>query len=263
MAFLASKILWTLAQPGNLLLAALVSGILLSALGGGARRWGRVLSTAAALGLIGATFLPLGSWALQPLERRFPQPQAPERLDGILLLGGMVDQFLTAAHGQPALTDAAERLVEFSDLARRHPEARLVIAGGSGYLRGQELKEGPVIAEALRRMGFAVERIAFETESRNTHENIRNAFAIARPQPGERWALVTSAFHMPRAVGIARVLGWPVIPWPVDYRTGGMDGFGPASLSGGLRRLDMAAREWCGLAGYRMLGWTNALFPAP
>ena len=46
-----------------------------------------------------------------------------------------------------------------------------------------------------------------------------NALAMAVPKPGQRWVLLTGALHMPRAVAIARQVGFPVVPWPTDYLT--------------------------------------------
>jgi uncharacterized SAM-binding protein YcdF (DUF218 family) len=88
---------------------------------------------------------------------------------------------------------------------------------------------------------------------------------IANPQPGERWLLLTSAFHMPRAVAVFRAVGFPVEPYPVDWRTTGpADLFRPyPSVSEGLRRTDVAVREWVGLLLYRLTGKTAELFPAP
>jgi len=85
-----------------------------------------------------------------------------------------------------------------------------------------------------------------------------------RPAAGERWLLVTSAFHMPRAIGCFRAVGFDVIPWPVDYRTSGP---GDAwrlfpRASEGLRRVDLAAKEWAGLLAYYVTGRSTALLPA-
>jgi uncharacterized SAM-binding protein YcdF (DUF218 family) len=258
-AFVLSKLFWILAQPGNLLLAALVGGSLL----GRRFRLGRALAAAAAALLLAVAVLPVGEWALRPLEERFPRPELPARVDGIVVLGGMVDQVVAHHRGAPALTDAAERLVEFADLARRFPEARLVATGGSGRLDEQDLKEAPVMEEALRRMGFDASRVLFEDRSRNTHENVLYSRDLVGPRPGETWVVVTSASHLPRSVGIFRRAGWPVLGWPADYRTGAGRGVGTPSLSGNLAMLDFAAREWLGLLAYRLMGRTDALLPAP
>jgi len=76
---------------------------------------------------------------------------------------------------------------------------------------------------------------------------------------------VTSAFHMPRSVGLFRRAGFTVVPVPVDFRTGGpQDAWRPFTLPGdGMRRVEIVTREWIGLAAARLLGQTDALLPGP
>ncbi len=264
MSFTASKLLWVLAQPGNLLLVILLAGI---AIGWSAhprrRAWGRRLATSSLLVLVAVAVLPLGEWALRPLEERFSLPTLPEHVDGIVVLGGSVDQVVTAARGIPVLTEQSERLVEFVHLARRYPGARLVATGGSGQLDEQALKEAPVVEETLRRLGIDTDRVLFEDQSRNTYENAILSKRLVDPQPGETWVLVTTAFHQPRAVGIFRAAGWPVIPYPVDYRTRPGYRIGRPALGSNLDRLETAAREWVGLVAYRLMGRTESLLPGP
>ena len=57
-----------------------------------------------------------------------------------------------------------------------------------------------------------------ERRSRNTQENAEFSKALVAPKEGERWLLVTSAFHMPRSVGLFRKAGFAVEPYPVDWR---------------------------------------------
>jgi uncharacterized SAM-binding protein YcdF (DUF218 family) len=104
-----------------------------------------------------------------------------------------------------------------------------------------------------------------ESRSRTTRENALFSRRLVEPHEGERWLLVTSAWHMPRSVGCFRQAGFPVVPYPVDYRTRGpQDRWRTfSSLSEGLRRLDLATKEWIGLLGYRLAGYTDALFPGP
>jgi uncharacterized SAM-binding protein YcdF (DUF218 family) len=86
-----------------------------------------------------------------------------------------------------------------------------------------------------------------------------------QPQPGQRWLLVTSANHMPRAMGAFRKAGFTVEPWPVDYRTA--DKYDRYLMfeapSEGLRRLELAVHEWIGLIAYRLMGRSDELFPRP
>jgi uncharacterized SAM-binding protein YcdF (DUF218 family) len=87
---------------------------------------------------------------------------------------------------------------------------------------------------------------------------------MIRPSAGQRWLLVTSAWHMPRAIGCFRKAGFPVEAWTVDYRTSGRIDLWPNSnLTVGLRQIDFATREYVGLLMYYLSGRTSALFPGP
>ncbi|HYD32561.1 MAG TPA: YdcF family protein [Azospirillaceae bacterium] len=200
---------------------------------------------------------------MKPLESRFSPPQLPERVDGIIVLGGAVAPTVSKGRGQPAVNQAAERLIEFAGLARHYPAARLVFTGGSGQLTHQDTPEVPVARTALERMGLDPARVLFEGESRNTWENALYSLDLVKPSEGEVWVLVTSAYHMPRSVGIFRRVGWRVVPYPVDYRTQLDPDFPRFDLIWGMDLASDAIREWIGLAAYRLMGRTDSLFPKP
>jgi uncharacterized SAM-binding protein YcdF (DUF218 family) len=261
MSFVASKLFWWIANPGNVLLALLCLGVV--ALFAGRRRLGGALVAAVALLELAVTLLPVGSWLLLPLENRFPIPTLPAHVDGIVVLGGSIDPVISAARHQPILTDSAERLFAFVALARRYPDAKLLFTGGSAALVDTTDREADVARAVLGALGLDLERVAFERESRNTYENAIDSKRMADPKPGETWVLITSAYHMPRAVGCFRAQGWPVTPYPVDYGTA--PGGNPPALTllGGLDEVHWALREWIGLAFYALSGRTDRLFPGP
>ena len=265
MSFVLSKVLWPLLAPANFLVFLLVTGFGLQMLGGRrGRRFGLGL-TAGVLTLLSLlAVLPVWAWMILPLESRFPQPVWPEKIDGVIVLGGVVDTSASAAWKRPVVNHAADRLTELAWLARRYPEARLVFTGGSGSLSNPEQLEAPLVRTVLERIGVPVERMVFEDRSRNTLENAVFTKELVKPKPGETWVLVTSAYHMPRSVGIFRKIGWPVLPDPVAYYTGLDDGspYG-LNLAKDLYVLDDAIHEWIGLFSYRLLGRTDALFPGP
>lgn len=265
MFFYLSKILWFLAAPSNLLPTLALAGVVLTALTR-LRRTGLALASAALLAMLAAGLSPLPSIALRALEARFPVPDTgATQVDGIIILGGALAPDETLARGQPDLNEAGERIVVGLELALRHPQARVLLSGGSGRLFGESSSEAEATALLLEALGLQRERMILEPDSRNTHENAIYSLAAARPAEGETWLLVTSAFHMPRSVAAFRQAGFPVTPYPVDFRTGGPDDPPPgfASVSGGLRRLDVVAREWVGLAAYYLTGRGDSLFPAP
>jgi uncharacterized SAM-binding protein YcdF (DUF218 family) len=263
MFFVLSKLVWALVRPGNLLVLLLAAGqgLRLSRTPWVRRLAGRITTTVIWL-MVAITVLPVGDWSLRPLEDRFPQPELPAHVDGIILLGGSVHTEMTDDRGQPVINNAGERITEFVALARRYPDARLLFTGGSGFVFKGDLREADVVAEILGGVGFDLSRLTFERESRNTYENAVNSRALVAPRRGETWVLVTSAAHMPRSVGIFRHVGWPVLAFPVDYRTRRSTNWWPDFL-GGLDALNESAREWIGLLAYWLHRRTDALFPGP
>lgn len=262
MFFPLSKLAWLVLEPGNLLLLLLGAGVGL--LFRRFRKIGRGLLVAVAAAALAVAVLPVGPWLLAPLESRFPPPpQMPARVDGVIALGGGLDAASSAARGRPVATEHVERLVAFAALARRYPQARLVYAGGSGDLMTPAYREADAARLFLEELGVDPARVIFERDSRNTIENAAKAKNLVRPEAGELWLLVTSAWHMPRAMGVFRAQGWPVVAYPVGYLTGGRAVLVRPDLTRGLALLGLAAREWIGLAVYRIAGHVDALFPAP
>lgn len=262
MVFALSKVFWLVARPGDLLVIVLAVGVVRLWLSRGRR--GRALVTVAALGFAAVMILPLGDWLIRPLEARFPPPAVlPPRIAGIILLGGAVDVDVTAAHGQVALNGAAERVTATLALARRYPAAPVLVSGGNGEILSAAHGEAGPTARLLVEDGLDRGRLLIEDRSHTTYENALFSRALARPQPGAPWILVTSAAHMPRAVGCFRHVGWPdLLPFPVDYRSGRafVAGMG---LRSHLAVLDFAVHEWIGLVAYRLLGRIDSVFPGP
>jgi uncharacterized SAM-binding protein YcdF (DUF218 family) len=262
LTFVVSKLLWWPLRPGT---AAILLALLGLALLWRGRRWGRwpALFGIGFLGLM--ALLPLDQPVLRPLEDRFPRPATePAHIDGIVVLGGAVEQRLTEARGLPALNGAAERMTEPVALLRRHPEARLVFTGGTASLAPGALSEADVARQLWLDLGVPAERMSFESESRNTHENAVNTLRVVRPKPGETWLLITSASHMPRSMGVFRKAGWRITAWPVNYRTGADSGVWlETSFPVRLQEFEWGTREWLGLFAYWLMGRTDALFPAP
>lgn len=262
MSFIIGKLLWLIAAPANFLLLLLAVGTLRLTLS--QRQRGLSLVFAATVGLIAAAFLPGGEWFLMPLENRFASSEPPAQIDGIVVLGGAVDEVVSQARGRPSLTGEAERVVQASELARRYPQARVAVVGGTGRFSGAALPEAAVMRKFLVDRGVDPGRITEEARSRNTYENAVFGFQAVKPKSGESWILITSAAHMPRAVGCFRRAGWQVTPYPVDFRTTGrlswLSNWTPIEE---IALLNIAAKEWVGLAAYYVMGRTDTLFPGP
>jgi len=270
MFFYLSKILWFLADPGNLLLIALSVSAVLCFCGRGERigRWprlGRGLLAAAAVFALTVSVLPIGKALVVILEERFPMVrELPDKVDGVIVLGGIVNEVVTRSRGQISIGSGVGRLVEMAAIAKKYPQSKLVFTGGSGKLLTQKIKEADVVGPLLESLGIRPGRVIFENRSRNTFENAVFSRELIKPDPGETWILITSAFHMPRAVGSFREAGWRVTAYPVAFRYAAGESLGLGfSLGDGLGNLSSGLHEWLGLIFYRLTGKTDAFFPGP
>lgn len=253
-----------MALPTNFMIGLGLLGVMLLATR--FRRLGRALMGVSLVLLAICAWSPLGKLLLYPLETRFPAWDASKGApDGIIVLGGPLDADLSAAHGQAVVSAAGDRIVAGAMLAHRYPNARLLYTGGSANLLSNDAKEADYAADLFEGLGIARARLLTERSSRNTLENAEFSKAMVDPKPGERWVMVTSAFHMPRAVGLFRKAGFEVEAYPVDWKLGkDVDLFTFSNIAGdGLARTDPAVREWMGLIAYRLAGKTDALLPGP
>jgi uncharacterized SAM-binding protein YcdF (DUF218 family) len=243
-----------LASPSLLCALAALAGLVLLL----ATRWQRLARALLVLGIVPpllVLLLPLGDLAALPLEQRYPRPPAlPSHVDGIIVLGGAVRPWIFEDRGTPGLNEEAERMTEAAALAHAHPTARLVFTGGVGWRSRGGITESDAARLFFAGAGLAG-RVEFEDRSDTTWENALLSRRRAAPRPGETWVLVTSAIHMPRAVAAFAAVDWPVLPWPVAYRTRRSLNWVPGvNLPGRMRVLDIAVHEWVGMLVYRLRG---------
>lgn len=264
MFFVLSKVFWSVAQPLNFAIILLIAGRLAALF-----RWRRLAATAtivATLVLAISAWTSVGALMLNPLEERFKRPQAlPDHIDGIVVLGGGLEGAINLARGGYEMNSGGDRFLETAVLARRFPDANILVSGGTGTLMLEGEGDADTAVRFFGALGIPRERLLLENKSRNTAENAEFSKDLVNPQPGETWVLVTSAHHMPRSVGLFRKVGFPIIPWPVDYRTSGEEGWGlfRDNPVDSLQTTTMAVREWIGLFGYWFSGRIDTLLPAP
>jgi uncharacterized SAM-binding protein YcdF (DUF218 family) len=185
----------------------------------------------------------LSASAFRALEHRFPPWSDTDatKLRGIIVLGGGVQTFFSQTLASVPVTGAGERVTAATALASRFPNAVLLFSG-SGE---------PNITSILGAQGIRAERVLLETRSNSTAENAKDSAELVQPGGCERWILVTSAYHMPRAIGTFRQRGFHVEAFPVDYRS--------ADDSSAW----LVWREFAALVAYRAAQYTNALLPSP
>jgi uncharacterized SAM-binding protein YcdF (DUF218 family) len=262
--FILSKTLGAILLPTNLLIGIGAVGAILMATRFASL--GRKLVIVSVLLLVVCGLSPLGTLLLYPLEQRFPPWDAARGApDGIIVLGASIEADLSAAHGTPVVRSSPDRIIAAAALAHRYPNARIIFSGGSANLISNDAREADFAGAIFESLGIDKSRLIMERRSRNTLENAEFSKALVAPKADERWLLVTSAFHMPRSVGLFRKAGFAVEPYPVDWRVGGRDdllSFTNIALDG-LGRTDAAVREWMGLIAYRATGKIDEFLPGP
>ena len=254
--FVLSKLVGAFLRPDTWIVVALA--VILLAFATNKRRLGLWVSGLSFAGLFLLAVLPLGDLLLRPIETRYPaEPQLGD-VQGIILLGGGENARASAFWGQLQMNEGGERYTAALALARALPNAQLVFAGGSGTLRdttGAEVTEAAMAERFFLSHGIDPDRMMFEGKSRNTAENARLSLALADPAPGANWLLITSAFHMPRAMRSFERAGWAgLTAWPVDYRTARFGDRIGWNLTRNLDVLAIGIREHVGQIAYRMTG---------
>jgi len=256
MFFYASKLIWFAVQPSSMLLLLFLFGLLLYRFGRETLGIRVLVATVALYAFVGLS--PLANAMMLSLEQQYARPSMNQigTVDGMIVLGGVVDASVSRGRREISLNEAAERVTETAALAYRWPDARIVFAGGDAALIAPGEPEASAAKDFFTRIGIDPSRVTIEPDSRNTWENALFTKRLLAPEPDQRWLLITSAFHMPRAMGVFRATGFEVIPWPVDFRTHGPEDLLslPPRPSSAWRRVDLAAKEWVGYVVYYMTG---------
>jgi uncharacterized SAM-binding protein YcdF (DUF218 family) len=258
--FILSKVVWSLLNPISMALMLLVLAVILLWLN--KQKLARTLLTILAmLGLI-IWIYPIGSAPLYALETRFPAPASlPASVDGIIVLGGAEQLKVSASWQRAEVNQAAERILASAELARLYPAVPVIYSGGSNLVQMPELPSESVIRDLYTQTGMDNARLVVEGRARNTAEN----FVLIQdllPNPSGQYLLVTSAFHMPRSMGIARQHEMNVVPYPVDYRSHpATHRYADFDLFAHMEAIHIVWHEWLGLTAYYLTGKTASWLP--
>lgn len=259
--FIVSKVAWSLLSPSALFVWLTLLALLL--LYRGCLRAAKILLLTMTLMAFTVMAYPVGDILLEKLEQRFTVPaELPAKIDGIIVLGGG-EQLKTSLSWQaPQSGEAGDRYLAAAMLARHYPQTPVWVSGGSNLLQLAAHQEVADIHRQLLLMaGVPAAQIHIEQNSRNTYENLQNLQQVL-PDPDGQYLLITSAFHMPRSMGIARQLGLNMIAYPVDYRSQRSDQRQlDFALFEHLLTLDPAIHEWLGLTVYYLTGKTSEFLP--
>ena len=228
-------------------------------------RWTMRLSFTVAIGLLPICgILPISGLPLQFLENRIPRGEiGSKHIDGIIVLGGFTGNGIVAeSHNQYGIGDSAERFTAAMALIRQMPETPILFSGVSGELIQRGWRESDNIRDLIQQLGGLDTTVLYEENSRNTYENAVNSRQVFAAEPGTNWILITSANHMPRAVGSFAAAGWTgIIPYPVDYQTPKTGHTSSWSMETGISLLRQSLHEYAGLLVYYLTGRSTNLLP--
>ncbi len=253
--FLLGKLLGLLTQPLNWVALCLLLGLLVL---GRKPRLGRGLLATALVALLLIGWQPLPDGGLRALESRYAELAPDADLSGyagVILLGGaMGTGYVAQAHRQPIVNDSAERMVAAAAILLRYPKMPMVFTGGEGTFFGTGLTEAERAQVFFNNLNIANDQVRYESASRTTYENAILTAQMPGVQKARPWLLLTSAWHMPRAMATFEKAGWNVTPYPVDFRTGSSTPWTEYDLARGAERWDLLLHELVGYFSYCLAG---------
>lgn len=262
MLFYISKLIWYFLNPLNLIFIFCILAFVFYLLK--FKILSKIFIFFSLIFFVITAILPTGLYLLVKLESKHPVVHSlPNQIDGILILGGPSNPILTKHYNQVTFNSHGERLTESIKLIKNYKSAKIIFSGGSGSDKPDKLTHAYVAEKFFTEMGIEKNRIIYESKSKNTYENILYSKEIAKPKKTERWLLITSAFHMPRAINIANKQSWNFLPYPVDFQTRAdviKFNLSFVNLLSYLSTFNLSSHEWVGLISYYLLGRTDRIF---
>lgn len=222
------------------------------------KKWAKRFILIACFGFVFMGLSGVSVFILTNLENRFPKLETiPPEAKGVIQLGGSFDIHTSLARHEVAYNLTASKLIRFVELAHQYPHLQLIFTGSP--------IEVEMAKKELQALGLDLTRVKFEGLSKNTRDNAAKTLELLNNNHGETWVLMTSAYHMPRAVGLFRKGNIKIVPYPVDYHTSGKYEWLPyIGLLTSFEAWNAASREWLDMfANYYLMGKTDELYPKP
>ena len=259
MSFYLSKILWLIINPFNILIFLLLITIFFLFLKKNKLTY--FFLSLFLIVLVSFGIFPVGKYLIYKLEKNYHNAIIlPDKVDGLLILGGATNPFLSDEFNQINLNGSVERLVESITLIKKYTEAKIIFTGGSGSINKPKMDHARIAKQFFVQIGLDTDKIIFENKSRNTYENVLYSKNIAKPKKNEKWIVITSAFHMNRAIFIGEKNDWTLIPYAVDFTHPKKFKFKPnLSLLNNLNQMQRGSHEWIGLMAYYLMGRTSRI----
>ena len=262
MFFYLSKIFWIFFNPINILVILLIIGIFFQLIN---KKIYKKIYLINLILFILIVFLPTGTYMLWKLESKYPKPKIMNnKIDGILILGAGIDEFKTYQHQQVILNDRIERITESAKLIKKFPNAKIIFSGGNGTFSKPKIEASELAKNFYKQMGVKTDKIIFENKSRNTYENLVFSKSFINNTKEEKWLLVTSAYHMKRAISVAKKLNLDFIPYPVDFMLNKNFNwkfwYHKIYFLNNMKDFQLASHEYIGLFAYYLTKKSNIMY---
>ena len=259
MSFYLSKVLWLIINPFNILIFLLLITICFLLLK--KNKFTYFFLSLFLIFLVSFGMLPVGKYLIYKLEKYYHNTIIlPDKVDGLLILGGATNPFLSDEFNQINLNGSVERLIEAIRLIKIYTETKIIFSGGSGSIQKPKMDHARIAKQFFMQIGLDTDKMIFENKSRNTYENILYSKKIAKPKKNERWIVITSAFHMNRTIFIGEKNDWLLTPYAVDFTQPKKFKFKPnLDLLNNLNQMQRGSHEWIGLITYYLMGRTSRI----
>ena len=259
MVFYLSKIIWIVLNPFNLIIFLFLFATIANFFK--YKKIFKYIFYPTLIFFLTISFFPIGKYLIYIIEKEYHNPpDIPPDVDGILILGGATNPLLSEQFNKTNFNDSADRLIHSIPLIKKNKKAKIIFSGGSGFINRPELDHAKHVKKFFISMNLNTDEIFFENKSKNTYENILFSKKIVAPKKNEKWIVVTSAFHMNRAIFIAEKYNWELTPYAVDFTQSKKLFLRPnLNLLGNINTLQHGSHEWIGLIAYYLMGRTSRI----
>ena len=260
MAFYLSKIIWIVLNPFNLIIFLFLFATIANFFK--YKKIFKYIFYPTLIFFLTISFFPIGKYLIYIIEKEYHNPpDIPPDVDGILILGGATNPLLSEQFNKTNFNDSADRLIHSIPLIKKNKKAKIIFSGGSGFINRPELDHAQHVKKFFISMNLNTDEIFFENKSKNTYENIIFSQQILKTNKNKKWLLITSAFHMKRAILIGEKNGWDFIAYPVDFKINKDFKFKPSlKLLSNINYFNSGSHEWLGLISYYLMGRTSKIF---
>ncbi|HEX5002998.1 MAG TPA: YdcF family protein [Bacteroidia bacterium] len=196
----------------------------------------------------------LHSWEVQ--GRKVSSIDLP--YDVVIVLGGSM-RYYNGELNRPVYSSSVDRMLQAITLYKQHKVKKILLSGGSGRVLFPDERESAILAGILDDAGIPRSDIILENNSRNTWQNaVESAKLLKSGTYGNRFLLLTSAFHMRRSLACFSKAGLKCDPWSVDQRSG-QGTFSPDRIilpeAAAMGLWDILFHEWFGVIFYKIAGY--------